>query len=36
VDHPNIVRMHDSFEYKSHVYLILEYMKGGELSTRLE
>lgn len=29
--HPNIVRLYDSFEEKSSIYLVLEYMPNGQL-----
>lgn len=34
--HPNIVRLFDVYESKKKIYLIIEYMKGGDLFTYLE
>ncbi|KAI1329944.1 hypothetical protein F5Y16DRAFT_60460 [Xylariaceae sp. FL0255] len=30
IDHPNIVRMHDIWENRSEIYIVLEYMDGGD------
>ncbi|XP_063405519.1 calcium/calmodulin-dependent protein kinase type 1-like [Mytilus trossulus] len=35
LDHPNIVKLLDVFEDKSHVYLIMELVTGGELFDRI-
>eukprot|EP01065_Artemidia_motanka_P020358 TRINITY_DN2435_c0_g2_i1.p1 TRINITY_DN2435_c0_g2~~TRINITY_DN2435_c0_g2_i1.p1 ORF type:complete len:355 (+),score=124.28 TRINITY_DN2435_c0_g2_i1:85-1149(+) len=35
VDHPDIVRLLDTFEDDTHVYLVMERMAGGELLSRL-
>ena len=35
LDHPNIVKMIDWCEDKDNYYIILEYMKGGELFERI-
>ncbi|CAB4055415.1 RPS6KB [Lepeophtheirus salmonis] len=35
-DHPFIVKMHYAFETKSKVYLIQEFLRGGELFSRIE
>ncbi|EKM81847.1 hypothetical protein AGABI1DRAFT_70363, partial [Agaricus bisporus var. burnettii JB137-S8] len=31
IDHPNIMRLYDVWETSTHLYLILEYIQGGEL-----
>ncbi|KAF2017300.1 Pkinase-domain-containing protein [Aaosphaeria arxii CBS 175.79] len=31
LDHPNIVRLHDVWENRNELYLIMEYVQGGEL-----
>ncbi|KAI1294727.1 Ribosomal protein S6 kinase alpha-3 [Halotydeus destructor] len=33
--HPNIVTLHDVYEDDSHVYLFMDYLKGGELLDRI-
>ncbi|KAJ7623293.1 hypothetical protein FB45DRAFT_1061231 [Roridomyces roridus] len=35
IDHPNIMRLYDVWETSSELYLILEYVKGGELFEHL-
>ena len=35
LDHPNILRVHEYFENKDVIYLILELCEGGELLDRL-
>jgi serine/threonine-protein kinase HSL1 (negative regulator of Swe1 kinase) len=35
IDHPNIMRLYDVWETSTHLYLILEYVEGGELFERL-
>lgn len=34
--HPNIVQVYDVGAYESHLYLVLEYIRGGDLNQRLE
>ena len=34
-DHPNIIKLYDTFEDKNHLYLIMEECSGGELFQRL-
>ena len=31
ITHPNIVELYDCFEDQKHIYLVLEYLSGGEL-----
>lgn len=31
IDHPNVMRLYDVWENKNELYLILEYIEGGEL-----
>ncbi|KAF2116737.1 hypothetical protein BDV96DRAFT_34142 [Lophiotrema nucula] len=33
LDHPNIVRLHDVWENRNELYLIMEFIQGGELFT---
>lgn len=35
VDHPNIVKLFDIYEDEGHYFLVMEYMKGGELFDRI-
>ncbi|KAF7309721.1 CAMK/CAMKL/GIN4 protein kinase [Mycena indigotica] len=35
IDHPNIMRLYDVWETSTHMYLILEYVQGGELFEHL-
>ncbi|KAF5361969.1 hypothetical protein D9756_002478 [Leucocoprinus leucothites] len=35
VDHPNIMHLYDVWETSSHLYLVLEYIQGGELFEHL-
>ena len=35
VDHPNIVRVHETFEDKKKVYIVMEFCEGGMLLDRL-
>ena len=34
MDHPNIVKLHEVFDYKKQIFLILELCDGGDLYTR--
>ena len=34
VDHPNIVKLLDVYENDSHFFLIMEFMSGGEVSSK--
>merc|ERR1719359_2793574 len=31
LDHPNICRLHESFEDETHIHIVMEYIKGREL-----
>jgi len=33
VQHPNIVKMHDIFEDEKYVYIVMEMLSGGEVSS---
>jgi serine/threonine-protein kinase ULK/ATG1 len=33
IQHPNIVRLYDSFENSKYIFLVLELCRGGDLST---
>ena len=35
VDHPNIVKMHDVFEDDKYIYIVMELMQGGEVSSHV-
>lgn len=35
LSHPNIVKLYDIFDDRSNIYLVLEYVRGGELFARL-
>ena len=35
LDHPSIIKLYEVYEAESHVYLILELVKGGELFGRV-
>ena len=35
LDHPNIVRLHESYEDTKKYYLITEYYSGGDLQKKL-
>jgi calcium-dependent protein kinase len=34
LDHPNIVKVYEAYERKRHIYLIMEYCRGGDLWAR--
>lgn len=36
MDHPNIVRVYEYFEDRSHYFIVLEYILGGDLMDLLE
>lgn len=31
LDHPNIIRFYEVYEYKNNQYLVMEFMEGGSL-----
>ena len=35
LDHPNIVKVYESFENQKYLYIVTEYLKGGELLNEL-
>ncbi|XP_058058238.1 ovarian-specific serine/threonine-protein kinase Lok isoform X2 [Anopheles bellator] len=35
LDHPCVIKMHDIFDKPDSVYMVLEYMKGGDLLSRI-
>lgn len=34
--HPNIIRFHDVFENSDYIYIVMEYLKGGDFFNYLE
>jgi serine/threonine protein kinase len=36
LDHPGIVKLYEVYEGKEHIYLIMEYIKGGNLLSHLK
>jgi calcium-dependent protein kinase len=36
MDHPSVLKLHDFFEDSCNYYLVMEYVKGGDLLTKLE
>ncbi|TNV80916.1 hypothetical protein FGO68_gene14120 [Halteria grandinella] len=36
LDHPNVVRIHESFQDDHHTYIVLEICKGGELNDEMQ
>ena len=34
--HPNIIKLLDTFENQDHIYIVMEWLKGGDLFTYLE
>merc|ERR1712008_627169 len=35
LDHPNIVRLYETFEDEKHLYLVMEFCEGGDVLDRL-
>ena len=35
MDHPNIIKLYDSYDVSSHMYLVTELMSGGELYDKI-
>ena len=36
MNHSNIVKIYEAFENESHVYLVMDYVKGGSLHSYLK
>lgn len=36
IDHPNIVKIYEFFEDESHIYIVMEYLEGGELFNKIK
>ncbi|KAI0874515.1 hypothetical protein GGS24DRAFT_335483 [Hypoxylon argillaceum] len=36
IDHPHIVKLHDIWENRAEIYLVLEYMDGGDMFTYID
>lgn len=36
MDHPHIIKLHDSYDVCSHVYLVTELMSGGDFGKRIK
>lgn len=34
-DHPNIIKMYEVYEGEFHIYMVLEFLNGGELFDRI-
>lgn len=35
INHPNVIKLYEVYENKQNVHLVLEYLKGGQLLTKL-
>ena len=35
LDHPNIIKYHETFESPKYIYIVMEYCEGGELFERI-
>lgn len=35
LNHPNIIRLFEVYEGKDHIHLVLEYLRGGEIFSKL-
>jgi len=35
LDHPNIVKIFEYFETTSHIFIVMEYLSGGELFDKI-
>ena len=36
VDHPNVIRLHEVYETKKYIHLILSHLQGGDLFRRIK
>lgn len=36
IDHPNIVKIYEFFEDDAHIYIVMEYLEGGELFNKIK
>lgn len=36
LDHPNVIKMYETFENNDYVYLVMEVCNGGELFYKIE
>jgi len=36
IDHPNVIKIIEFFEKKQYLYIVTEYLAGGELFDRIE
>lgn len=36
LDHPNVVKIYEYFEDTQHIFIIMEYLEGGELFDKIK